>query len=134
MELVSSDYKKSVNIGTSDTWVSLISTIDIRLDYYKEEISLAIEFLRSCTCSGENGYKIARQINLIRDELSKFKPDQIVYDASNLTKKAPWEGNISEVITSCANFYTTADGEDLLFELVKILCYAQIKKVNIQLP
>ena len=55
----------------------------------------------------------------------------LVYDMNDTKKKAPWEGNISSVITSCGNFFTTADGKDLIFELTSLLCYAAVKKCNI---
>ena len=73
----------------------------------------------------------ARQFNLIRDELSKYAPEKAVYDLHDLKKMAPWAGNLNSVITSCANLYTTADGQDLLYEVVTILCYAGIKRVSV---
>lgn len=47
-----------------------------------------------------------------------------------IEKTVPWKGKLSPVITACANLYTTADGKDLLLEVVCILSYAQIKKVS----
>lgn len=73
----------------------------------------------------------ARQFNLIRDELSRYAPEKAVYDFRDLKKKAPWNNNLSSVITSCANLYTTTDGQDLLYEIVSILCYAGVKKVSV---
>lgn len=92
---------------------------------------LAIDFLKLGTCDSSKGYDVARQINLIRDELSKYSPEKAVYDIDNPQKVAPWYGKLSPVVTSCANIFTTADGQDLLFELVSILCYAQVVRTDI---
>ncbi len=82
-------------------------------------------------CKWEDGYNVARQINLVRDELSQFSPDKAVYDLDNPKEAAPWSGRLSPVITSCANMFTTADGKDLLYEIVKILSYAQVARSNV---
>lgn len=131
MVISSSDKKRSVYIGTSDILHSLYSTIRVRLDYFKSKVSLAFNFLELGECDFAIAVETARQFNLIRDELSKFNPQQAVYDYRDLSKKAPWEGKISPVITSCANFYTTSDGKDLLFEIVSILCYGYYSASNI---
>ena len=130
MEIVSTDKKRRVEIGSSEILMCLYSTILLKVGN-NVRWSLAIEFLRTGRCDGHSGYEVARQLNLIRDQLSQIPPEQIVYDFNNPKEKAPWGNNYSPVITSCGNFFTTADGKDLLFELVSILCYAKIKNVNI---
>ena len=85
----------------------------------KKDIALALEFIEKGKCDGKDGYEIARQFNLIRDEFAKISPDKLVYDINNKDKKAPWTGKLSPVITSCANLYTTADGFDFFMN-----CYA----------
>ena len=90
-----------------------------------------MDFLKTGKYEGQNGYEVAKQFNLLRDEFSKIKPSDIVYDCRDLKKKAPWAENISPIITSAANYYTTADGKDLLYEIVSIMCYAGVKKVSI---
>ena len=131
MIISSSDNERIVDIGSSDIWISLCSTVFVRLDKNIKKYPLAVEFLRIGTYEGKNAYEVARQINLIRDDLSQIPPDKAVYDMSNLKAEAPWKNNLSPVITSCANYFTTADGKDLLFELVSILCYAAVKDVSV---
>lgn len=128
-----SDDELFVNVGSGDIWISLMSTVDIRLKKCKKDISYAVNFLHSGECSAEDALETARQFNIIRDELSKFAPDKIVYDEDDLMKEAPWKDNISPTVTSCANFYTTADGNDLLFEIVNILTYAAVNEVSVEL-
>lgn len=131
MELITLDEKKYVDIGTVDIWNSVYSTVIIRLEKLENQIPLAIEFLRTGNCRGCDAQETARQINLIRDALSQIAPEKVVYDYKDQSIPAPWGDNISPVITSCGNMFTTADGKDLLFELVAILTYAYVRKTNI---
>ncbi len=131
MTIISSDNKRMVNIGGSDTWLSLSSTVYVRLDYYKREIPFAIDFLKTGKCKAKDASATAKQFNMIRDELSKFKPSDVVFDHNDLKKDVPWKDNIRDVITSCANYFTTADGKDLLYETVSILIYASIANVDV---
>ncbi|MBR3362043.1 MAG: hypothetical protein IKG39_11950 [Lachnospiraceae bacterium] len=128
MRIVSEDEKRIVDVGTSDLFFSLYSTVIVRINNAKNEMPLAIEFLHKGECPYEKAQATARQINLIRDALASIPLEQIVYDYSDRTKVAPWEGNVSPVITSAGNFYITADGKDLLFEIASILVYADITK------
>lgn len=132
MRIISKDGKRSINIGRSDIWMSVYSTaIDTFGGLDKRKISKAVDFMEKGTCAGKDGYETARQFNLIRDAFSKIPPEKAVYDIKDKKKKAPWEGRISPVITSCGNLYTTNDGKELLYEVVSILCYGQIAKTDI---
>ncbi|QFJ53386.1 Imm70 family immunity protein [Pseudobutyrivibrio xylanivorans] len=128
MELFTEDRKRYVDVGGSWILHSVYSTAQVRLGGMKRKIPLAMDFLQTGKCEPNNAIETARQINLLRDEFSKIKPEKAVYDCDNPKVKAPWDGNLSYVTTSCANLYTTADGKDLLFELVSILTYADIMK------
>ena len=127
-----SDNELFVDVGSGDIWISLMSTVDIRLKN-KKNISYAVNFLHSGECSAEDALETAKQFNIIRDELSKFGPDKIIYDSEDLKKEAPWKNNISPTVTSCANFYTTADGKDLFSEIVNILTYAALNDTSVEI-
>lgn len=131
MRIISDDGKRSIDVGSSDIWYSVYSTVREYLEHNKSGIGLAIRFMETGFCEGKDGYEIARQFNLIRDKLARIAPEKAVYDLNDKKKNAPWMGRISPIITSCANLYTTADGKDLLYEVVSIMCYAQVKGVNI---
>lgn len=132
LSIITSNESQVVHVGSGDIWISLMSTVDIRLKN-KKNISYAVNFLHSGECSAENALETARQFNIIRDELSKFGPDKVIYDSEDLKKEAPWKDNISPVVTSCANFFTTADGKDLLFEIVNILTYAALNDTSVEI-
>lgn len=131
MELFTEDGKRNVNIGNSETWHSVYSTLMVRTGGFVRKVPYAVEFFKSAGCGSERSLETARQINLVRDKLSNYSPEEAVYDMNDRGKRAPWEGNISPVVTSCANLYTTADGKDLLFEIVSILTYGAYMKTDV---
>ncbi len=131
MVLKTEDGKKYVDIGTSDLWFCLYSTVVLKLPKLKKKAADAIQFMKTGTCNSDQCWETARQINLIRDGLSACPLSDLVYNMNDAKQKVPWEGRISSVITSCGNFFTTADGKDLLFELTALLCYAAVKKCNV---
>lgn len=132
MTIISDDEAKMVDVGTSDTLRALYSTALILLKDSNSDIELGLEFLRTGNCTAGLAEESAKQIRAIKQELSLFKPTDAVYDYRDLKKEAPWKNNISERVTSCANLYTTADGKDLLLELIDILNYASIKGVSVE--
>lgn len=131
MVLQTENGKKYVDVGRSDLWFCLYSTVVVRLPHLQQNISSAVSFIKTGTCKSDMCWETARQINLIRDGLSSCPVSALVYDMNDSKKSAPWAGNISSVITSCGNFFTTADGKDLIYELTSLLCYAAVKKCNI---
>ena len=134
MTIITSDYQRIVDVGASEIWISLLSTIRGNLGAPScTHISKAHQFLQTGICTADIALETARGFNLIRDQLAQFTPDHIVYDENHPKVPAPWEGKISPVITSCANFFTTADGHDLLYEIVSILCYAGVAGVNVEI-
>lgn len=131
MVIHSSDNKRFIDVGSDIIWNALLSTVYVRLDYYKDQIPLALQFLQTKHCTAEDALATAIQFNLIRDALSKFKPDKVVFDRFDQTVKAPWGDQISEVITSLSHYFVTQDGKDLLNEIVSILSYANILGLDV---
>lgn len=131
MIIESADKKRAVDIGTDDIWISVYSTVLLKLGSTLADIPDAVSFLRTGMCKAERALSTARQINMVRDKLAAIPPQEAVYNYKNRSERAPWDNKISPVITSCANLFTTAEGKDLLFEIVSILCYADIKKVDV---
>lgn len=131
MRLYSSNGKKSVDIGSEEDWLSIYSTAVESFGIGKRKIAKALKFMENGQCSGEDGYEVAKQFNLIRDAFAKIPPDKAIADIRDKKKKISWIDDLSPVVTSCANMYTTPDGKDLLFEIVSVLCYGQISKSDI---
>ncbi len=123
--------EKVIDVGSNDILHALYSTIIGNLEKYYSEIEDAVDFLNERKCSNNKALECARQFNLIRDYLSQIKPENAIYDINDLTRTAPWDGNLSPVITSCGNMYLTSDGKDLLFEIVSVLTYAYYFGVDV---
>lgn len=132
MTIISDDEVKMVDVGTSDTLRALYSTALILLKNKKRDIEHGLEFLRTGECVAGSTKETERQIKIIMAELSLYKPSDAVYDYRDLKREAPWKDNISEHVTSCANLFTTADGKDLLKELIDILDYASVNGISVE--
>lgn len=74
---------------------------------------------------------MAKQINLIRDELASIKIQRLDEIKENIISDTEYLNNISPIVTSFANLFITSNGEDAFYEMVKILCYSHFKKENI---
>ena len=131
MKIRSSDGVKVIDIGASEDFFSLYSTIYIKLKNEKKYISNAIEFLKNGKVNNEIALVVAKEFNLIRDYLASIPVSELVYDMRDLSKNAPWIKDISPVVTSCGNLFLTKDGKDTLFEIVEILSYSYYKKVDV---
>jgi hypothetical protein len=53
LSIITSNKSQVVHVGSGDIWISLMSTVDIRLKKCKKDISYAVNFLHS----GEYSYK-----------------------------------------------------------------------------
>jgi len=131
MVISTSNEKRFVDVGSEGIWKSVLSTAEIHLSYMAKEIPLALTFLNTGSCHSKTAFETARQFNLLRDAFSQIPPSEAIYDKDNPALLAPWAGNLSGIVTSCGNLYTTSDGKDLLHEIVAILTYAHYLKVDI---
>lgn len=132
MLIQTTDRQRIVDVGGSDIWHSLYSTVAVRLRKFTKTIPHALKFLQLGRCPSSTAFATARELNLVRDALSQIRPEQAVYDKDDPDRVAPWSGNISGIVTSCGNMFLTADGKDLLYELVSILTYAHYANVDVE--
>ncbi len=132
MVLVTTDERRTVDIGDSSTMFSVYSTVEILLKRKTKKIGTAKDFLKTGKCDPNDAIKCAREMNLIRDFLSNYSPEKAVWNYCDKSMLPPWHNNLSPVVTSCANLYTTADGKDLLYEFVSILTYAGLTGCSVE--
>ena len=125
------DNSKSSEIGDNDLLFSFYSTICLNLKKSRNEINDAIRFLDSGKCNASDCLSVARQFNLIRDKLSLISTDKIVFDMNDPNRIPPWKDNISPVVTSCGNFYTTNDGKDMIYEIICILVFGYYAETDV---
>lgn len=131
MTIISEDQKKVLDVGNYEMWMCFYSTIISNLNHIADECSLAVNFLKKGKCESSDCMETARQLNIIKDGLSRLSIDKIVYDYTDTKKKAPWINKISYIVTSCGSFFTTAEGRDLISEINVVLCYAAIRKISV---
>lgn len=133
MDLITSDNRFVLDVGDSDNFRSLYSTATFHVGRDNKSVSLALRFLESGSCTSEDAERTAREINLIRDALSIVKPEDAISDIDSPRVKPDFVDDLSPVVTSCANMYYSADGKDLLAELVQMLVYAGIAGASISI-
>jgi 2,3-bisphosphoglycerate-dependent phosphoglycerate mutase len=63
------------------------------------------------------------ELLIIKNELTKFLPSQIVWDIEDISKRPPWGDNISTDITNLSNYFITSTGNDLIRILLECLEY-----------
>lgn len=120
--IISKDGIRTIAPRIGTLW-AVYSTMELVLNRTLLKIPMAEAFLKTGVCEANDALETARQFNLLRDAFAAIPPEKAVYDMTNPKAKAPWDGNLSPVVTSCANLFTTEDGKDLLFEIVSILTH-----------
>jgi 2,3-bisphosphoglycerate-dependent phosphoglycerate mutase len=58
------------------------------------------------------------ELQTIRKELKHYRPDQVIWDIDDLSKRPPWKDKISPDITDLSNYFVTSTGRDF-FEAVE---------------
>lgn len=133
MRLTTSNYTKTVDVGTGTIWYSLFSTIMLYVpEEVKNTVPDAIDFLKEGACSYVTASAISKQMRIIKDSLKNVDANKAILDFKHSEHPAPWKGHISKDVTSCADLYLTADGKNLIDEVVKLLEFADETKVAIE--
>lgn len=125
MDLVTSDNRIVIDVGSVNDMKSFYLTAKQGMEKDAQGVRLALAFLQSGTCKSKDAMETARQLNLIRDRLATIPPTDAAIDSKSLA-------DLSPVVTSCANLFMTADGMDLPAELVRMLVYAGVVGVDIR--
>ena len=121
--------EKSVNLGTASFVHCFYSTVDKYVP--KPEIPHALDFLKNGKLDFPDCLEAAREFNVIRDKLSTLSPNEVIWDMDNTRESPPWGNNYSPIITSLGNYFITADGDDLIYEIIKLLQYSYEKQFDI---
>ncbi|WP_377465288.1 Imm70 family immunity protein [Populibacterium corticicola] len=130
--LESTDGQRLLDLGGHELTHSILSIVTVHLQSLLPQVPLAVQFLRFGTCAASDAQETARQLNLVRDALAQVSPEDAIWDLNDRTVLPPWTGNLSPIVTSCANLYTTSDGRDLLWELVVLLTYASVVETSVR--
>jgi len=111
--------RESWEIGAAAFLKAFFSTIFVRLENrsWGNRFPTIMNQLYSGRLSNREVESATVELKIIRDELSAFSPDQIIWDFEDETAQPPWGSKISQHITSLANYFVTSRGKDL-FEVL----------------
>ena len=123
-------------LGTGSFVHSFFSTIAYRLENNKwgSRFPCLMNELYRKEIDYKKCLKILNELKIIKQELSQFAPDKVIWDIDDLNKQPPWGKNIAETITDMSNYYVTSDGKQL-FDVLETALQTAIdikKKIKIQ--
>lgn len=110
-------------VGTGSFMHAFFSTIAYRLEDKKwgsRFPNLMMGLYQAEIESNESKW-VLDELAIIKQELSKLAPDEVVWDIDDLTKRAPWGDNIAKTITNLSNYFVTSDGKQLIDVFEKAL-------------
>ncbi|MFB9768129.1 Imm70 family immunity protein [Nocardioides kongjuensis] len=110
-------------IGTGAFLGAFFDTVAVRLESGRRGSRLPA--LAALYADGELSHGRASaalaELDLVRAELARFTPDQVVWDADDPAAQPPWGENIAPTISSLANWFVTSDGRPMLDVLASAL-------------
>jgi len=103
-------------IGTGSFLQAFFSTIAYRLEENKwgSKFPNLMNGLYNGEIEANESKWVLDELKIIKQELSNFAPDKVIWDIDDLTKLPPWGDNISKTITNLSNYFVTSDGKQLL--------------------
>ena len=81
----------------------------------------------------ENAEEVFKNSIEIREALKQFSPDKVIWDIEDLDKRPPWGDDISDDITSLANYFVTSDGNDMFDVLISALVESIRDKTDVSI-
>jgi hypothetical protein len=120
-------------IGTSEFLHAFFSTISRHLEPkgWGSRFPELMTELYQGRLPADHVQNALRDLQVVREELSRFSPDKVVWDIEKPAMRPPWGKNISEHITSLANYFCTSTGRDLFEVLIECLEDARDNKEDV---
>lgn len=131
MDIGTEKADRIVNVGSAANLYSLYSTAVTLMGRKARKVALGIAFLEKGSCASRDCAKTAKQLSEIKGMLEIHAPTEAVWDIEHPNILAPWDGHLSPDITSCADLYTTSEGELLIEELLSLLKFADSAKQSV---
>ena len=131
MDIGTEKADRIVNVGSAGNLYSLYSTAVTLMGRRARKVALGLAFLEHGSCTAKDCAKTLKQVSEINEVLEKHAPSEAVWDMKHSNISAPWEGHLSPDITSCADLYTTSEGEPLIEELMSLMQFADSTKQSV---
>lgn len=124
MDIGTQKADRIVNVGSATNLYSLYSTAAALMGRRARKVALGLAFLENGACASKDCAKTIKQLTEINGVLENHAPTEAVWDIEHPNILAPWYGNLSSDVVSCADLYTTSEGEILIQELLSLLQFA----------
>jgi hypothetical protein len=113
--------KDRFEVGADSFLKSFFSTVFVRLeeDDWGSLYPTIMEKFYSGSLRFADADAAVQELEVIRERLGAFPPDQVVWDFEAREKQPPWGNKISPHIKSLANYFGTSDGKDLIDVLTR---------------
>ena len=74
-----------------------------------------------------------QELQVIRTELQRFTPDQVVWNHEDLSARPPWGDDIASRITDLSNYFVTSRGDDLIDLLTRTFAYSEANNIPVEI-
>jgi 2,3-bisphosphoglycerate-dependent phosphoglycerate mutase len=107
-------------VGSPSFFKSFFSTIFERLEtnHWGSRFPIVMRKLYAGRVEPQEANAAILELQQIQADLTKFSPNEVVWDFEDRNARPPWGSRISPNITSLGNYYVTSDGKDL-FEVLR---------------
>ena len=104
MTICTKNGDRSVNFGTSTVWDLFVAMLHKNIKDFDDEFPNVLAFFTTFRCNSDCSVKTASQLKAIRKILGEIPSDRPGI--------------------SCAEYFTTVDGDDLITGLIELLEYS----------
>ena len=107
---------RSFEIGSPEFFNAFFSTVAVRAEgeRWGSRYPTVMNDLYAGSVEPARAELALRELDSIRQDLSRQGPKQVVWDFENRSARPPWGDDISPAITSLADYFVTSDGRDLI--------------------
>ncbi|MBA2871433.1 hypothetical protein HNQ85_001703 [Anoxybacillus calidus] len=122
-------------VGHPDFLHSFFSTISFHLEEegWGTKYPLLMNDLYNDKLKWHDVPKARNQLKEIEEQLSKYSPEQVVWDIDDLSKVPPWGDKISSKVTNLANYFATSEGKTFFEVLYNAMDVAEEDKSDIKI-
>lgn len=131
MLIATNNDEYSVDVGSASFLFCFYSTLVTHIPNFDKKLPNLFRLLQEGHLTADSCSQAAKELNTARDLLSNLPPDNVVWDMAQPEKQPPWGSNIAASITSLGNYFVTANGEDLVFEILTLLQVAEKNNVGV---
>ena len=107
-------------IGPGALFHSLFSTIAVRLEQHAwgSRFPVVMNKLYEGKIESKDAEAAFAEISRIREGLAGLAPGQVIWDADDLSKVPPYGKHIGTHVRSCADYWMTTTGRNLVDEII----------------